>query len=203
MRLHHCLGILLTGFLILSCARGVTYPLDLRYQPIKEFSGLQQKIGSTLALAPFKDERQETDYIGIHTPWEGTSNHFKSNPFPLEKAIRDSLSEFFSRYGIKTVAIPDWDGKPESLENLETDSVLMIEIKKFWSEGHGSLFGTKIKTSIQLVIHLGVKEKRTVFTRTAGIDKEITVAKSTPERVQEMINQMLNEIFDTYFSNPY
>lgn len=203
MRLLHYLGILLTAFWVLSCGRGVTYPLNVRYQPLKEFSGLQQKIGSTLAVAPFKDERPERLYIGIHSPWEGNSNHFKSDPFPLEKAISDSLSEFFFRHEIKTIVIPDWDGKPESLKNLETDSVLMIDIKKFWTEGHGSLFGTKIKTSIQLIIHLGVKRERTVFTRNAGIDREITVARSTPERVEEMINQMLNDIFDAYFSNPY
>ncbi len=71
MRLLHCLGILLTGFLILSCGQGVTHPLNLRYQPLKEFSALTQKIGFTLALAPFKNERSETRYIGIHTPWEG------------------------------------------------------------------------------------------------------------------------------------
>jgi hypothetical protein len=203
MRSLRWLGIFLIGFLLLGCGRGVTYPLNLRYQPLKEFPGFQQKIGSTLAVAPFKDERQETLYIGIHTPLEGASNHFKSDPFPLEKAIGDSLSEVFSRYGIKTVPIPDWDGKPDSLKNLETDSVLMIDIKKFWSEGKGSLFGTRIKTSIQLAIHLGVKKEKTAFTRTVGVEKEITVARSTPEKVEEMINQMLNDIFDTYFSNPY
>jgi hypothetical protein len=34
-------------------------------------------------------------------------------------------------------------------------------------------------------------------------EKEVTMARSTPERVETMINQMLTEIFDSYFSNPY
>ena len=59
MRSIRWLGILLVGFCLVSCGRGVTYPIYLRYQPSKDFPGLQQKIGPTLAMAPFKDERQE------------------------------------------------------------------------------------------------------------------------------------------------
>jgi hypothetical protein len=35
------------------------------------------------------------------------------------------------------------------------------------------------------------------------MEREMTVARSTPERVEAMINQMLTDIFDSYFSNPY
>jgi len=197
------LGILLVGLLLISCGRGVTYPIYLRYQPSKDFSGLQQKMGPTLAMAPFKDDRQEKFYIGYHTPLQGSSNFFKSNPFPLEKAIQDSLTQVLSRQGIKTVAVPDWDGKPESLKGLEADSIFKIEIKEFWSQGRATGVGTKIKTSIRLVIHLGVKEERKVYTRNIDVEKEVTAVRSTPERVEEIINQMLADVFDSYFSNPY
>ena len=86
---------------------------------------------------------------------------------------------------------------------METDSVLMIEVKKFWTEGRASLFGTTIKTTVQLVIHLGVKREGKVFTRNADIEKEITVPRSTPERVELIINQILTDIFDAFFSSPY
>jgi hypothetical protein len=197
------LGILLIGFFLISCGGGVTYSIYLRYQPSKDFPGLQQKMGPTLAMAPFKDDRQEKFYVGYHTPLQGSSNFFKSNPFPLEKAIQDSLTQVFSRQGIKTVAVPDWDGKPESLKELETDSILKIEIKEFWSQGRATAVGTKIKTSIRLAIHLGVKEERKVYTRNIDVEKEVTAVRSTPERVEEIINQMLADVFDSYFSNPY
>ena len=197
------LGILLVGLLLISCGGGVTYSIYLRYQPSKDFPGLQQKMGPTLAMAPFKDDRQEKFYIGYHTPLQGSSNFFKSNPFPLEKAIQDSLTQVFSRQGIKTVAVPDWDGKPESLNGLEADSILKIEIKEFWSQGRATAVGTKIKTSIRLVIHLGVKEERKVYTRNIDVEKEVTAVRSTPERVEEIINQMLADVFDSFFSNPY
>jgi hypothetical protein len=203
MKLIRCLLIVSLTFLVLDCAEAGTYSLNLRYQPLKDLSSLQGKIGSTLAMAPFKDERPETLYIGLHTNIQGDSTYFKSQPFPLEKAIGESLSDALSRYGVKTIPIPRWDDKPESLKNMETDSVLMIEIKRFWTEGNASLFRTKVKTMVQFVIHLGVKKEGKIFTRNVEVEKEMTVPRSTPERVETMMNQMLTDIFDSYFSNPY
>jgi hypothetical protein len=197
------LFILSLGFFVLGCAKLGTYSLYLRYQPVKEFSSLQTKVGSTLGMAPFKDERPDTLYIGLHTNLQGNSDYFKSHPFPLERAIMESLSDALSRYGVKTIPISNWDGKPESLKNMETDSVLMIEIKRFWTEGKASAFRTTMKTTVQCVIHLGVKKEGKVFTRNVEVEKEMTVARSTPEKVEAMINQILTDIFDSYFSNPY
>ena len=189
--------------LALDCAEARTYSLNLRYQPAKEFPSLQQKVGATLAMAPFKDERPDTLYIGAHANFQGDSTYFRSHPFPLEAAVRESLSNVLSRSGVKTIPISSWDGKPESLKNVEADSVMTVEIKRFWSDGKGSLFGTKVKTVVQLVIHLGVKKEGKVFTRNLEVEKEATVTRSTPERVEAVINQILNDIFDPYFSNPY
>ncbi len=197
------LFILSLGFFVLGCAKVGTYSLSLRYQPVKEFSSLQTKMGSRLGMAPIKDERPETLYIGVHTNLQGDSSYFKSDPFPLEKAIKDSLSDALSRYGIKTVPIPSWDGKPESLKDMEIDSVLMIEIKRFWTEGRASAFRTTIKTVVRFVIHFGVKNEGKVYTRNVEMEKEITEARATPEKMEAMINQMLADVFDAYFSNPY
>ena len=203
MRWFRSLLIVSLGFLVLGSAEAGTYSLNLRYQPLKDLSSLQGKIGSTLAMAPFKDERLETLYVGRHTNLEGDVTYFRSDPFPLEKAIQESLPDVLSRHGIKTIPVSRWDDKPESLKNMETDSVLMIEIKRFWTEGKASLLGTKVKTVMQLAIHLGVKKEGKVFTRSVEVEKEMTVPRSTPERVETMMNQMLTEIFDSYFSNPY
>ena len=197
---------LLVLFLIIfaiDCAEAKTYSLPLRYQPMKGFPSLQQKFGSTLGIAPFKDERQEKSYIGVHIPLRGLPTHFESNPVPLEKALQEALSDALSRLGLKVVSVSNWDGTPESLKNIDTDSVLTIEIKKFWTEGMGSLFRTNIKTTVQLVIHLGVKNEGKVFTRNADVEKEITVSRSTPERVEAIINEILSDIFDAFFSSPY
>jgi hypothetical protein len=203
MKATRWLFILFLVLFIPVCAEAGTYSLSLRYQSVKAFPSLQTNIGSTLAMAPFKDERPETLYIGLHTDFKGDFSYFKSQPFPLEKAIQDSLSEGLACYGVKTTSISHWDGQPESLKSIETDSVMMIEIKRFWTEGKASLFRTHVKTAAKFVIHLGVKKEGKVFTRNVEMEREMTVARSTPERVEAMINQMLTDIFDSYFSNPY
>jgi uncharacterized lipoprotein YajG len=199
----YLLLVLFAVFFSIDCAEATTYPLSLRYQPTKEFPSLRQKLGSTIGIAPFKDERKEKAFIGAHTPLQSLIIHFESNPRPLEKALQESLIDALSRLGVTVVPVPNWDGTPESLKNIDTDSVLTIEIKKFWSEGIASLFRTNIKTTVQLVIHLGVKNEGRVFTRNAEVEKEITVSRSTPQRVEAILNQMLSDIFDTFFSSPY
>ena len=189
--------------LILSCAKGGTYPLFLRYQSLRDLPSLQQKIGSTLGMVPFRDERTDTLYIGRYTPLRGVSAFFKSDPFPLEKAMIESLSNSLSHRGVKIIPVSTWDGKPESLQNIETASVLMIEIKKFWVEGRAHLLRTELNSVIHFVIHLGVKKEGRVFTRNVEVEKEMTFPRLTPEKIEQTTNEILSDIFDNFFSNPY
>ena len=189
--------------LILSCAKGGTYPLYLRYQSLRDLPSLQQKIGSTLGMVPFRDERTDTLYIGYYTPLQGVSAFFKSDPFPLEKAMIESLSNSLSHRGVKIIPVSTWDGKPESLQNIETASVLMIEIKKFWVEGRAHLLRTELNSVIHFVIHLGVKKEGRVFTRNVEVEKEMTFPRLTPEKIEQTTNEILSDIFDNFFSNPY
>jgi hypothetical protein len=153
-------------------------------------------------VGPLKDERHDTLYLGLHAPLAGSYTYFKSDPSPLEKAVRDSLLRVLPPYGVKIVSVPSWDGSPESLTSLETDSILFIEIKKFWIEGHASLTGTKVQSSAGLVFHLGVKKEGKVFTRNVELERETTLVRFTAENAEEMMNQMLSDILDSYFSNP-
>ena len=203
MKSLRVLWILLVAFSLFNCASGRNYILYLKYQPDRDFPSLRGQIGSTVAIAPFKDDRRFTSYIGIHTPILGPSGFYKSNPFPLERAIEDSLRQALARYGVKAVPIAAWNEKPGSLKDITTDSILMIEIDKFWTESKATLLGTGIKTSIELAIYLGVEKENKVFTRNVDFQKEVTMVRSTPRRVEGIINGMLADIFDHYFSHPY
>jgi hypothetical protein len=195
--------VLFLSLLIFSCAKATTYSLFLKYQPSRDFPSLQQKIGPTFGIAPFKDERPDQVYIGKHTPLQGISSYYKSEPFPLEKAIRESLEEVLSSRGVKTIPISHWDGEPRSLKNLETDSVLMIEMKRFWVEGKAVPFKTNVKASIHFVLHFGVKKEGKVFTKNVAVEKDMAVFKLSPERVEQIVNEILTDIFDAFFSDPY
>ena len=56
---------------------------------------------------------------------------------------------------------------------------------------------------VHFVIHLGVKKEGKVFTRNVEVEKEMTVARSTPQRVEMIVNQILADVFDSYLTNPY
>lgn len=194
---------LLGMFAVMSDAYGDTYSLNLRYKPAKDLPLLKEKIGPNLGLAPFKDERSEKLYIGYHLSFFGSASYFKSDPSPLERAIGESLLGPLFQYGIKTTPISNWDGKPESLKELEVDSILMIEIKQFWIEGSGAAFRTNAKTSIHLVLHLGVKKEGKVFTKDVEVNREATLSRLTPGWMEKTFNEILTEVFDSFFSNPY
>jgi hypothetical protein len=79
----------------------------------------------------------------------------------------------------------------------------MIEIMRFWAEGTVSARGTNVNTSIYLTIRLGVKKERKVFRRDMFTIKENSIVGLTPAGAEQMINQTLTEILDTFFSGPY
>lgn len=195
--------IILVMIFSLACAKVGTYSVYIQYQSLKKFINLKEKIGSKIAIAPLNDERPDTIYIGKYIPPQGVSSYLKSDPFPLEKAISDSLSKVLHQNGIKAFPISSWDKRPESLKTIDADSVLMIDIKKFWTEGKRSYLRTEFKTSIHFVIHLGVKEEGKVFSRNIMVEREEGFWRFDPEKLEEAFNKLLTEIFDSFFSNPY
>jgi hypothetical protein len=62
------------------------------------------------------------------------AGYFISEPFPLERAITEFFFQALSNSEIKPIFIPSWDGKSETLEDLETDSILRINIRRVWIE---------------------------------------------------------------------
>ncbi len=196
-------GIILLSLFVLSCGKLGTYSILIQYQPMRELPSLKEKIGPTLGIAPFRDLRPEKHYIGTHSSIREVTSYFKSEPFPLERAISDSLQKTLSESGVKVVPLPSWDGRADSLKEIKTDSILYIEIRRFWVEGKAAPFRTNLRTSLHFVIHLGVKKEEKVFSRNVEVEKEMTLARLTPAKVEEVVNQMLTELFDSFFSHPY
>jgi hypothetical protein len=48
-----------------------------------------------------------------------------------------------------------------------------------------------------------VKKEGKVFSRNVAVDKEMAVFSLALEKVEQTINEILTDIFDTFFSNPY
>ena len=78
-----------------------------------------------------------------------------------------------------------------------------LQIKRFWTEGIAAGRGTRVVTSVYLVIHLGVKKESKVFTRNVYVMEESTVAGFTPAEVEQTLNRILNRTLDDFLSDPY
>ncbi|RPJ02688.1 MAG: hypothetical protein EHM36_12130 [Deltaproteobacteria bacterium] len=166
-------------------------------------AGAAVRPGPVMGAGPIKDIRTRRQYIGRSFSSKMVSAHFKSEPIPLEKAILESLSATLPRFGVKIVSVPDWDGRVQTLKQQEPDSILKINVQRFWTEGKVSKGNNVISTSIYLTLHLGVKKQGKVFRRDFYIIKEKTIYEFTPEEVGQTVNHVLTEIFDDFFSNPY
>lgn len=177
------------------------YSTNIRYQDAKQFPSLDQNIGVTIAVAPFSDSRRGRQYIGHHMSVRKISSYFISDPFPLEKAIREFFFEALSNSGIKPIFVSSWDGKPEALKDLETDSILRINIRRFWIEAETVGRRTRVKTSVYFGIFLGVKKDNRVFTQNVHIGREIIDDNFTPERLEHLINRTLSNLLDDFFGS--
>lgn len=205
MRITVALRILIPFLLVLLCreAMGGTSSIGLRYEPAIPFPDLQEKLGRTLGLVPFQDKRQRPLYVGHHTPLRGSTLYLKSDPFPLEDAIEEALAQALPHYGVNTALVSDWDGQADSLPLMEVDSVLMIEIRKCWVGGWAISRHTKVKASIAITLHLGVKKERKVFTSHLFAIKETTLSRWTSRAAEETLNEILTEVLDSFLANPY
>jgi hypothetical protein len=180
-----------------------THSIHIRYEPQKQFPLLQEQVGPVMGMSPIKDIRTHRLHIGHSLSSRMVSSHFKSDPFPLETAILESLSATLVRFGVKCIPVSDWDGRAETLKQQGSDSILKIDIQRFWTEGRVAKGTNVISTSIYLILQLGVKKQDRVFKRDFYIIKEKTIPEFTPEEVEETINHVVTEIFDDFFSNPY
>jgi len=201
-------------FLTQDLALGQTYPgrgkpppkqeiytINIRYQDAKQFPSLNQNIGQTIAFAPFSDSRRGRQYIGHQMSARKIPSYFISEPLPLENAISEFFFEALSNSGIRPILVPSWDGKSGMLKDLETDSILKINIRRFWIEAAPAGRRTRVNTSVYFDIFLGVKKENRVFTQNMYIGKEMMDDNFTPERLEQFINRTLGDIFEDFFES--
>ena len=197
-----CLG-LLVGFLNIlwiGLASGGTYPIHIQYQRTGSFP-LCKRIGGTLGLNPIRDKRSNQQHVGRYVNPRRVVSYLECIPAPLGKAIEDALSQCLSRRGVKVTLGLKWDGKEESLKSIETDSALMVEVERFWTEGTDTIGKPKTNTSIYLTVRLGIKREGRVVTRQIFTSKALILYPFSPDRIEQMVNRSLADLFDSFLSS--
>ena len=177
------------------------FSVHLEYHPHRAPSSLRETLGSTLGIAPGWDRRPDQDFIGHHVSSRRVSTYLQSEPSPLVRAIREAFSNALSPLGVRTVSISQWDGSAESLKQIEADSVILVEIKRFWTEGRPVALRTHVNTSIHLTLILGIKEESRIFTQRIYLERNRTLSRWTPEQMEQRINDILTDILDSFLAN--
>jgi len=196
-----CLGLLvgLLDVLWIGSASGGIFPVHIQYQRTGAFP-LCKRVGATLGLSPVRDKRLDQEHVGRYvTPQRGAS-YLDCVPAPLGKAIEEALSQYLSRRGVKVILGSQWDGKEESLKSIETESALMVEVERFWTEGSDAIGRPKTNTSIYLNVRLGIKREGRVVTRRIFTSKAL-ILYPFPERIEQMVNRTLADLFDSFLSS--
>jgi hypothetical protein len=197
--------VLLLALFLFGFRQGQDHLVSLRYYRTTRFPSLQKKLGPVLGIAPFRDDRPEKQYIGSYAlmQYRYVPSYFRSDPFPLEKALQEAFSEAVSRSGVRAVSLPDWDGKADSLEKMGVDSVLKIDTKRFWIEGRDVSARANMHISIHLTVHLGVKSEGRVFSRDVYVERNRTFSRMTPQGLEQRINRILANLIEDFLRDPY
>jgi len=87
------------------------------------------------------------------------------------------------------------------LKDLEADSILRIDMKRFWIEAEAVGGRTRVNTSFYFDIFLGVKKEKSVFKQKVYVGKEMMDSNFTPEKLENFINRTLSNVFDDFFGS--
>jgi hypothetical protein len=179
------------------------HPIRLWYQTENPLPDLTHVLGGTAGIAPLKDIRRNRRYIGHSVSARGVEAYFKSDPVPLKRALYGCLSDALSSRGVEVVSSANWDGTVEMLKDMEVDSIIQVDIRRFWTEGRSWGRNPILDTSIYLSVRVAVKSEKSVYTRNLYMIKEGSFRELTPADVEQAFNRALRELLDDFLSNPY
>jgi hypothetical protein len=178
------------------------HSLNIHYWDVDKIPSLGQKMGATVAIAPFKDTRRNRQHIGQHLTHGRTSGYFRSEPFPLEKALQDFFVAALRNSDVKALSLSAWDGKPEGLKSLKSDCVLKVLIKRFWIQTETTAGRTRVYMWVYLDILLGVKKMDKVLTQSVYVGEEtISGAEFSPQTLTNYVNQTLRNVVESFFGS--
>jgi len=178
------------------------HSLNIHYWDVDKIPSLDQKMGATVAIAPFKDTRRNRQHIGQHLTRGQASGYFRSEPFPLEKSLQDFFVAALQNSGVKVFFMSAWNGKLEDLKSLETDSVLKVLIKRFWIKAETAAGRTRVNMWVYLDMLFGSKKLDKVFTQSVYVGEEtIYGPEFSPQTLTNSTNQTLRNIVESFFGS--
>ncbi|NIQ38067.1 MAG: hypothetical protein GTN81_05710 [Proteobacteria bacterium] len=197
MKKSSCWPLLLI-FLFLTGCGGKTFLVNLTYVPQAPPS---LKVGPTsVAIAPFVDERNEKNDVGVRRRLDGSVDRYTTAPSSVAEVVKKAVGRFLRRNGFNVVDIPGWDLKPESLAKIDTDLVVGGRINRLWSRADSVAGRTIITTDLEIIIFLGKPKEGRVLQQGVEIGREISQIVFSSDKIQETLNESLSEIIESAFA---
>ncbi len=179
-----------------------THSLIIHYGDAIKSPSLIQKTGGSIAIAPFKDTTRNRQYIGQHVTMGRVSGYFRSEPFPLEKSIREFFFAALQKSGVDSLFVSAWDGKPEGMKGMKSGSVLKVTIRRFWIKAETTSGRTRVFTWIYLDFFLGLKKLDRVLTQSVYVGEEtIYGPEFTLQTLTDSTNQTLRNVVENFLES--
>jgi hypothetical protein len=179
-----------------------THSLNIHYGDGLKIPSLIQKIGPAISIVPFKDTRQNRQYIGQHTTHGRVFAYFRSDPFPLERSIQDFFVAVLRKSSVDPIFTSAWNGKPEGMKSLKSDSILKVLINRFWMKAETTGGRTRVFMWVYLNLLLGLKKQERVLPQSIYVGEEIIHGPEfSPQVLTNSLNRTLRNVVETYLGS--
>lgn len=185
-------------FLFIFACGGKTFLVDLRYVP--QTPPTLKAEPTTVAIAPFIDNRRERKDVGIRRKLDGSVDRYTTGSVGVGEGVRKAVEKFLRANGFRVVNIQGWDLKAESLSKIDADMVVGCQINRLWSRADSVAGRTIITTDLEVAIYLGKPGEGRVLQQGVEIDREITQIIFSSEKIEETLNESLSEIIESAFA---
>lgn len=186
--------------MLIGCARGVTYVIDVSYAPqIKDLSpGTAQPV--SIAVIPFEDVRENKKGIGTRSRIMGRTDEFEARPYPAAAAVTETLVSALRIKGYNAVVVSGSKDYAEITEGNSIQMVLSGTVEELWAEAISKPAHTNIKTDIRLKVNIYNAENRSIRTLTVQGQSAPQVVLFSPGILQNVVNEALTEVINKFLT---
>ena len=189
-------SLIFLGFIFIlfwGCATPGQKFIDLTY--LAEHEKTQAgKIG----ISAFQDKRTDMGegYIGYRILMDNSQETYLVKGLNLADTMTRIIGIYFEKNGFLTARIDPWDLTPDGVMNSSKgfDQIVTGTINRFECRAKKKGGTTGMILDIDLTLYLGIAEKNALKTIPVSITLERTEFTFTPEKLEQFVNQALEEV---------
>lgn len=193
MKKHILILLAMIGLFAWGCATPGQKFLD-----ISSIGDHERTQSGTIGLAPFQDRRinMGQGYVGFRVLLNNTQETYFVKGLSLADTLTQTMGTFLEKKGFTPVLIDRWEPGVDGIETAskECEQILTGQINRFECRAHKKGATTDMVLDIDLTFFLGLARTHALKTIPVSLTLERTELRFTPEKLEQFINQALEEI---------